>query len=377
MKRLAIIATNESEHLGGSEDLWIRSAACLKAAGVEVHANLSGRSRHSPSLRRLEASVTTHAFRELPAALPAHRRLLNRFRPDPLSAWLRRTRPELVLISQGANLDGGDQAAACREAALPYVLLSQAAGEWHGPYFKDYLGAREAHRHALLSCFVSDANRRLTELQLALTIPRARVVRNPFNVPYHDPPAWPPPGDAFRCAVVGRLDIFCKGHDLLFAALAHPRWKSRPARFSLFGSGPHSRTLHALKAKWGLDQVEFRGHVADIRAIWEEHHLLVLPSRQEGLPLALVEAMLCRRPALVTAVAGNTEILEAGRHGFVAAAAHPGCVADSLEQAWEHRDEWQAMGEEAGRHVRSLVPADPAADFAALLLAQAGPPLRP
>ena len=40
------------------------------------------------------------------------------------------------------------------------------------------------------------------------------------------------------------------------------------------------------------------------------NHLLVLPSRAEGTPIALVEAMICARPAVVTDVGGNVEWLE-------------------------------------------------------------------
>jgi len=36
-----------------------------------------------------------------------------------------------------------------------------------------------------------------------------------------------------------------------------------------------------------LEKVHFRGHVTDINQVWADNHLLVLPSRYEGLPLAL------------------------------------------------------------------------------------------
>ena len=57
----------------------------------------------------------------------------------------------------------------------------------------------------------------------------------------------------------------------------------------------------------------------------------MLPSRFEGLPLALVEAMLCPRPAVVTNVAGNTEVIEDGETGFVAAAPTAGHLDEAME----------------------------------------------
>ena len=67
-------------------------------------------------------------------------------------------------------------------------------------------------------------------------------------------------------------------------------------------------------------RIEFAGHVADIVGIWSKHNALVLPSRCEGLPLALVEAMLCGRPAIATNVAGHGEVIEDGVTGILAEA---------------------------------------------------------
>ena len=73
----------------------------------------------------------------------------------------------------------------------------------------------------------------------------------------------------------------------------------------------------------GLEKVTYGGFTEDVESIWASHHALVLPSRSEGLPLVVVEAMLCGRPAIVTDVAGNAELIQDGVSGFVAAAAAP------------------------------------------------------
>ena len=51
----------------------------------------------------------------------------------------------------------------------------------------------------------------------------------------------------------------------------------------------------------------FAGYQSDVRAIWAREQLLVMSSRDEGTPLALVEAMLCGRSAIVSDVGGNQE----------------------------------------------------------------------
>src|SRR4029450_7098540 len=94
-------------------------------------------------------------------------------------------------------------------------------------------------------------------------------------------------------------------------------------------------------------RTEFLGHVEDIRALWAENHLLVLPSRAEGTPLALVEAMLCGRPAVVTDVGGNAEWIAEPETGFVAEAPTAKSFGAALERAWQARDHWQKLGMQA------------------------------
>jgi glycosyltransferase involved in cell wall biosynthesis len=102
--------------------------------------------------------------------------------------------------------------------------------------------------------------------------------------------------------------------------------------------------------------VRFRGQVSNIEEIWKENHLLVLPSRYEGLPLALVEAMWCGRPAVVTDVGGNAELCTDGETGFVASAATVSSVGEALERAWQQRSSWQDLGKAARAKVEALVP---------------------
>jgi glycosyltransferase involved in cell wall biosynthesis len=70
----------------------------------------------------------------------------------------------------------------------------------------------------------------------------------------------------------------------------------------------------------------------------------------------------------VTDVAGNTELLEDGISGFVAAAPTVQHLDDAMERAWEQRARWQEMGL-AGRAVaQANFPQDPAAVFAQSLV---------
>ena len=164
-------------------------------------------------------------------------------------------------------------------------------------------------------------------------------------------------------ACVGRLEPGPKGQDILLQVLAQPEWRARQMEVNFFGEGSHETTLRRMQTMLRLNNVHFRGHVDNVAAIWEENHILALPSRYEGLPLALVEAMWCGRPAVVTDVAGNAELCLDGQTGFVAQSATPASFANAMERAWQSRGNWKQMGHVAHGRVKSLIPTDPIGVF--------------
>jgi glycosyltransferase involved in cell wall biosynthesis len=159
------------------------------------------------------------------------------------------------------------------------------------------------------------------------------------------------------------MDLAAKGQDLLLQILVHPRWRSRPLEVNFCGEGLHEAGLRRMADVLKVNNVHFRGHVTDIRTVWEHNHILVLPSRYEGLPLALVEAMWCERPAVVTDVGGNAELCVDNETGFIAPAATVSSFGCALERAWERRKEWAQMGQAARVRVERQVPKDPIGQF--------------
>jgi glycosyltransferase involved in cell wall biosynthesis len=173
-------------------------------------------------------------------------------------------------------------------------------------------------------------------------------------------------------ACVGRLYPPGKGQDILFEALAQPEWKCRDWRLSIYGEGSTRLSLEWLAGRLGLsERVNFAGF-AKPEQIWAENHVLVMPSRYEGLPLAMVEAMLCSRPVVATDVAGHAEIVDDGVTGFLADAPTPRAMAAALERFWARRTEAEEIGKAGCRRIQQLVPPHPVRVFAQKLKALGG-----
>jgi glycosyltransferase involved in cell wall biosynthesis len=141
---------------------------------------------------------------------------------------------------------------------------------------------------------------------------------------------------------------------------------------SFFGAGRDEAFVKQAANFYGLgDRVRFPGYIRDVEAIWREHHLMVLPSRGEGLPLAVLEAMMCGRPAVATDAGGNSELVEEGVTGFLAQAATPLSLGEALERAWAARGQWEVLGQEAHRRARQIAGANPAGQLLKYVVASA------
>ncbi|QHJ07964.1 glycosyltransferase [Hymenobacter busanensis] len=204
-----------------------------------------------------------------------------------------------------------------------------------------------------------------------MSLPHGVVMANPYNVPFAVSVPYPNPPDEtpLELACVARLFFFDKGQDVLLRVLALPHWQARSVRVTFYGSGFDQAGIAQMAGLRGVTNVSFGGHVADVAGIWARHQALIMPSRSEGLPLALVEAMLCGRPAIATNVGGIAEVLEDNLTGFLAAAPTVAALDEAMERAWARRHEWEAIGAEAARRIRTLVPADPVDAFVTQLLA--------
>jgi glycosyltransferase involved in cell wall biosynthesis len=367
--KFAFVSTMQGSPWGGSEELWSQAAARLKGAGHDVQAAVVYWPQLSDKITVLAQHgirLETHSSRQAGRT----RRIWNKVSRDDWRSYrrLKRFNPDLVVISQGHNQGGFDWTRVCREAAIPYVIIVHCNSDhW---WFQEQTGeAVPSYTSARRIFCVSRGNLDLLRLQVGDPLLNAEVVWNPYNISSESTLVWPDESGKWRFACVARIDVAAKGQDLLLQALARPEWRDRTVELNLFGAGPDELALRRMTRMLQLNNVHFHGHVSDIRAIWEQNHLLVLPSRYEGLPLALVEAMWCGRPAVVTDVGGNAELCLDGETGFVASAATVSSFTRALERAWQRRKEWPNLGHAARARAESQIPRDPVAMFCERLTA--------
>lgn len=207
--------------------------------------------------------------------------------------------------------------------------------------------------------FISNRSLQNARRQLATTIPNGLVLRNPVNISATTIIPFPK-SMTIQLAMVGNLITVHKGQDIALEVLSQPRWKERNWHLNIYGSGADEKYLRQLVAGFGLENnVSFHGKVSDIRAVWGKNHLLLMPSHMEGMPLAVVEAMICGRPCVGTDVGGIAEWIEEGKSGFIAEAPTVHSFGNSLEKAWSRLNDWESIGRNAHERAMSLYDPEP------------------
>jgi glycosyltransferase involved in cell wall biosynthesis len=273
--------------------------------------------------------------------------------------------PSLVVISNGFVVPPIELAEMCVAKGWPFATIAHVNLPSWWPSDEEAARFRKVLPLARRCFFVSEANRALAQKQLDYDFDNSEIVRNPLVIDIDAPIPWPPDSDEepLRMACVGRLSAE-KGLDILLEVLANPCWTERRWRLTLCGNGPIREALERLVKRLKLqDRISFAGHVT-VGEIWRENHILIMPSRHEGLPLTIVEAMFCGRPAVATNVGGNSEVIKDGITGFLAEAAVADCFSRALERMWTQRVGLEEMGKLAAASIRELMPDDPIRIFA-------------
>ena len=120
--------------------------------------------------------------------------------------------------------------------------------------------------------------------------------------------------DCLQLVTVGTLAQAYKGHDVLLDAVAHLRQLGVDSHLSIVGDGRLRDDLRQRAYSLGIsDRVTFMGQFStaeDVRRSLDRADMFVLPSRSEGLPRALIEAMARGLPCIATSVGGVSELLE-------------------------------------------------------------------
>ena len=267
-----------------------------------------------------------------------------------LARWLRREGVDHLHAHFGTN--SAAVALLCREVGgPPFSFTVHGAAEMEKA---ETLRLGEKVRRAAFAIAVSDYGRsQLWRWARVQDWAKIHVVRCGLGEDLLAAPRVPVPS-APRLVCVARLTQG-KGHLLLIEAAASLARDGVEFEIELAGDGPFRAAIEDLIRKRGLEgRVLCSGWRSgeQIRASIQASRALVHPSFAEGLPVAVMEALALGRPAVATAVAGTSELIEPGVTGWLVPAGSVERLADAMREVLHAPT---ARLEEMGRAGAALV----------------------
>jgi glycosyltransferase involved in cell wall biosynthesis len=167
------------------------------------------------------------------------------------------------------------------------------------------------------------------------------------------------PGGAFRITLSGRIAPRKQQHLAVEVTRRLRHERGRDVELVLAGR-PHSSTVqYAEQVRADIAKADVAAHVHlledlglhDMPAVYRASDLVVQPSLAEGLGLAVLEAMACARPVVVSDASGLREVIRSVQHGIRVDPGHVDAWVDVIEHLIDHPDEASTIA----RNGRELV----------------------
>jgi glycosyltransferase involved in cell wall biosynthesis len=352
--RVSVVLAESGDAVGGTERVVWELATRLPAARFDVRVWLS----------------TAPGVDEFAAALEARGVPVDRV-PEVDSRWdwkgmfetwrrLRRAGPRLLHVHHVWPAADRYLATLADVAGVPHLVITEhIVGQGHSPAQRA-LKRRELERADAVTAVcgaVADALVRDIGVERA----RLRVVPNGTE----------PPDEALESVEAREIRVSCgagpmrplwvcaarleeqKGQDVLLDALAEVARRGLEFTVALAGAGTQRAALEAKSVALGLaGRVRFLGQVEAIGPLMLAADAVALPSRWEGLPLTLLEALARGRPVVASRVGGIPEVIEDGVHGRLVEPGDARGLADALEAFHRRPDAASQLGRAGARLVR-------------------------
>jgi glycosyltransferase involved in cell wall biosynthesis len=298
-----------------------------------------------------EGPVTLRTFARPQQSIP--------FLLSPSLLTYLRTNPDrldLIVLNGMFNPDLIRLARVARKAALPYVVAS------HGPYHpmlmrrhtvrkQVYLRVLERHllNHATAVQLLADQHRVYLE-RMGVESPTITIPNGLSISAQHLPLIMTREASETNEVVIGylgRIDAWHKGLDLLIEGFAAALKQVPGIKLEIQGPDWGDKAnLQERVTQLGLhDSISFRaplvGPPIEGIATWD---VLIAPSRWDGAPLTVLEAMYAGRPVICSSEAGMAEHVRAAGSGLVVKPTATG-IADGIVTFVGNRARWQTMAE--------------------------------
>lgn len=355
MKHILIITLNNSSAKGGSEKLWRQIAQEGASRGhkitVSVYKHQLGYNKEKLNdvvpirtriPKRFGETIISRIAHHLLGGILEHRQIIRDITV---------CKPDFIFYSFGgfAELDNPKLLSALVRARIPYATVFHNNTENYVFNVNSIALTKQFWEESSHNFVVSHRIAEIFKRQIGMKDLGYKLAVNPMEqVNSCSIDIYKDVESVVKLAFIGTLDIEVKGVALLLQVLAEIKLDRPEWELNLYGEGTDRDLIQELISQFELDnKVHLKGWTDNINEVWNSHHLLVLPSFNEGMPMVVHEAMLRKRVVIATNVGGNAEIIKNEATGFLSPSASFKHLKQTMEKAFAARDEWGKIAEAA------------------------------
>jgi len=337
---------SDAPEFGGHEAMTVEAARHLAASKQDLDVRFAFYQKNKQlamkllEIQRCSGNLELKTLQYGSASLQAMRTLLNSRKVDSIVQLMERAQPDMVIVSQGRIESGSMGLLAAKRAGLrtisylPMAHHTAVSGKPIATGLREKIN-RYFYRLPDKIVTISEGARRMLRARGVVcdvaVVPNGVAVRairpserQTFRV------AHGIGNDEYVVAVFGRIAFRQKAQDFAVETIATFRRELLGCRFLFIGSGPDEQQL---KTKISSLDLARRAQVLpwndDPAEVYAGIDMLLIPSRFEGVPLVMLEAMSCGLPIVASNVDGMAELLPSE---WLFACGNPKAMADTILQ---------------------------------------------
>lgn len=363
MKNILFLSVMNGAPWGGSEELWYRAALSCTGRGINTAVCCFNWDEKKQKLKTLkDAGCKLYLLpgkqETKKQLITAKGKLIRTIASIPFEDF------DLVIVNQGGWKDIAyspfqDLYKRLRE----YVLL------FHNYNLKEKFSSGKQNS---LQQWVYGAKKNLgaslkifhaMEDRYKMTVPRQQKLFNPLTITmdYGEQEKYPLLQNGnYIFSVLAALDIERKAQDVLIHSLSYMKWKERNWELHFYGEGKDKSLLEKLVAKLKMGKkILIHGNAKDYKKALSDSHLVLQLTHIDAMPITVIEAMAMAKPLVVSAVGDMPVWVKENENGWISEKVNTASILQTMEKAWNKREDWKKMGEKSLQVFKKNFPENP------------------
>lgn len=366
-KSILFISLLKGAPWGGSEQLWYKTALHAVKNGYDVTCavyDLEGKEEKLNILSKSGCNLIMLPFAEKKKQIfkklyyKVYSKHITNFKLKKVIGELSGNYYDHIVINQSGFMD------VINDPWVDFTLNSKTSSLVYHNYIEKYtFSAVKAEKmkkwqsSVSHNLFAANHMKEVISKQLNFSIPNSSLIFNPIAFQPQQTNFNIDEKSCLKMVMLAALIASTKAQDCLIAVLSSEKWKNRNWSLEFYGDGPDKLLLTKMIEKAGLDtKVFLRGFTNDVKSVLNDSHVLLQITKQDAMPIAVIEAMAVGRPVVVSRIGDMPQWVSENINGWIAEDTSYEEVDRVLEALWLNRLNLPAMGNKSFEIFRSKFP---------------------